>query len=130
MQTTIIGRLTADATIGNTNGKRQVVNFTIAQNDRFKKKGSDEVRKLTTFYDCAYWIGTGIAEHLRKGGLVEITGRISSKAWQNKDGELKSGLTVRVSNIKLHGKAGEPAASSTKNSLNTTAAMAGDDLPF
>ncbi|MCH5597994.1 single-stranded DNA-binding protein [Niabella ginsengisoli] len=63
---TIIGRLTANATIKELKDGRKVVTFTIAQNDRFKVKGSDEVQQLTNFYNCSYWISTGIASHLKK----------------------------------------------------------------
>lgn len=123
---TIIGRLAADATIGTTKQGRQVVNFTIVENTRFKPKNSETVKTITTFYKCAYWLSAGIAEHLRKGRLIETTGRIGSKAWQSATGKPKSELTLNVSAIKLHDK----AAASTAAEAPTVSTAKSDDLPF
>ena len=100
----MIGRLTADARVNKTKDERQVVGFTIAINDSYRPKGSSELRKLTTFVNCSYWIGTGIAPFLKKGTLVELAGRISVSAWKNMEGEPVASLNLHVANIKLHGK--------------------------
>lgn len=103
---TIIGRLTANATIKETKDGRKLVAFTIAQNERFKVKGSDEVKQVTNYFNCSYWIATGIADHLKKGILVEATGRVGLNLWNNMDGEAKASLTLHVQHIQLHGKSG------------------------
>lgn len=125
---TIIGRLTADATIATLEDGRTVVNFTIAQNDRFKVKGSDEVKQLTNYYNCAYWMGTGIASHLKRGMLVEAAGRICVNAWQGADGTAKARLTLHVQYIQLHGKA-KTAAQNTEEPAPETQSEK-EDLPF
>lgn len=124
---TVIGNVTADAKVNQTSDGRNVVNFTLALNDRFKVKGSDEVKQVTNYYSCSYWMGTGIAPHIKKGSLVEVAGRIGVNAWEDKEGKAKADLTLHVQFIRLHGKA--------KNSVATTPEMepaeaAGDDLPF
>jgi single-strand DNA-binding protein len=125
---TIIGRLTADATIATLEDGRTVVNFTIAQNDRFKVKGSAEVKQVTNYYNCAYWMGTGIAEHLKKGMLVETTGRIGVNAWQGADGTAKARLTLHVQHIHLHGKARTATANTNEPAPETQSEK--EDLPF
>ncbi len=128
----LIGRITADAKINSTKDKKQVVNFTIAINDSFKPKGSDELKKLTTFINCSYWIGTAIAPHLKKGVLVELFGRISVSAWKKVDGEAMASLNLHVSSIKLHGKP-TAATEMEKKPVSATAAPvsnATEDLPF
>ena len=67
----IIGRITKDATVSETKAGKKVVNFSIANNDTYKTKGSSEVQKITTFVNCAYWINPGMAVYLTKGTLVE-----------------------------------------------------------
>jgi single-strand DNA-binding protein len=62
----IFGRLTANAAIKQTNDGRQLVVFSIAQNNRFKVKGSGEVKQVTNYFNCSYWLGTGIAKDLKK----------------------------------------------------------------
>ena len=122
---TVVGRLTADAKTATTKDGRNVVNFTIAQNERFKVKGNDEVKQVTSYYNCAYWMGTGIATHLKKGMLIEAAGRVGVNAWQGADGNAKASLTLHVQYIQLHGKAGKPATAEEQ-----TPAEAGEDLPF
>lgn len=123
---TVVGRLTADAKITTLEDGRNVVNFTIAQNERFKTKGADNVKQITSYYNCAYWMGIGIAPYLKKGTLVEAAGRVGINAWQGADSHAKASLTLHVQYIQLHGKAGRPA-----EAADTTAEEANkEDLPF
>ena len=128
----LIGRIIADAKINSAKDKKQVVNFTIAINHSFKPKGSGELKTLTTFVSCSYWISTGIAPHLKKGVLVELFGRISVSAWKNMEGEAKANLDLHVSSIKLHGK---PAVATERENKAIPASSASvnkatEDLPF
>ena len=125
----IIGRLTADATLNTLKDERKVVNFSIAINDSYRAKGSNERTQVTTYVQCAYWVRPSIAALLTKGTLVELSGRISTDAWVNLDGEAKAALRFHVSAIKLHGR---PNRASTDNKPAPVAAGTGvtDDLPF
>ncbi len=125
---TVIGRLTADASINSTTDGRQVVNFTVATNERFKVKQTGETKELTTYFQCAYWQGTGITPFLTTGSLVEVTGRIGVNAYQTADGNIKANPTVHVQAIKLHGK--PKGLTSTEPSKNAAPVAAADDLPF
>ena len=100
----LTGRITANATVNTVKGDRKVVRFSIAINDSYKPKDSQEVKKLTTYVNCSYWMREGIARYLTKGTLVEVQGRIAVSAWLNKDGEPKGSLDFHVNGIKLHGK--------------------------
>jgi single-strand DNA-binding protein len=124
----IIGRLTRDAQINTLPNEKQVVNFSVAVNDNYRNKQGERV-ELTEYFNCAYWISTGIAQALTKGTLVELTGRVSAKVWTGKDGEPKTPLNFHTSQIKLHGggRKNNPAPSgnnvSQKNEQD-------EDLPF
>ena len=123
----ITGRITADAKISTLKDQRQVVNFSIAVNDSFKRKGAEDVTKVTTYFNCSYWLNPAIAAHLVKGQLVECNGRISANAWLNSEGEAKASLNFHVSSIKLHGK-----AAAAKQHLTDSAEITEplEDLPF
>lgn len=123
----LTGRITANATVHTTKDGRKVVHFSIAMNDSYKPKGSNEVKKLTTYVNCSYWISDAIAKYLTKGSLVEVYGRISVSAWTNKDGEAKGSLDFHVNNIKLHGK-GNAESNSIAAPSEITEPV--DDLPF
>lgn len=128
----IIGRLTRDAEVRTTSQDKQVVNFSVATNDNYRNKQGERVEQ-TTYFDCAYWISVKVATLLTKGTLVELTGRVSTRAWVGKDGEPKAGLNFHTSQIKLHGGSRRieivQATEQTDNNEFTTQGTE-DDLPF
>ncbi|MFC4213060.1 single-stranded DNA-binding protein [Pedobacter petrophilus] len=97
----IVGRLTADAVTRIVQGDKKVVVFSLAVNDSFRS--GEERREVTKFFECSYWRNEGIAEYLKKGGLVQIYGRVGVNAYIGRDGEAKGVLTFHVSEIKLFG---------------------------
>lgn len=127
---TVIGRVVNNAEIRETKDGRKLVAFTVAQNDRFKIKGSNEVKQLTNYFNCSYWLSTGIAEHLKKGILVEAVGRIGVNAWKNADGEARASLTLHVQNVQLHGKAGSVSQGMKSYETNGTESDQKEDSPF
>jgi single-strand DNA-binding protein len=128
----ITGRLTRDAEVRTTSQDKQVVNFSVATNDSYKNKQGERIEQ-TTYFDCSYWITPNVAKLLTKGTLVELTGRVSTRAWTGNDGEPKAGLNFHTSQIKLHGgsrKAETVQANDNNNKGKVTAEQTEDDLPF
>ena len=123
----ITGRLTRDAQVHTTPKDKQVVNFSVAINDSYRNKQGERIEQ-TTFFDCSYWMSSKVAAILTKGTLVELTGRVSARAWTGSDGEAHAGLNFHTSRIKLHGggnKVKDGNVSNTKQAKETE-----DDLPF
>lgn len=123
----IIGRVTKDAEVRTLSNEKQVVNFSVATNESYRNKAGERIEQ-TTYFDCAYWISSKVAEILTKGALVELTGRISTRAWAGNDGQLNAGINFHTSQIKLHlggNKRQTVQATSAIKSNNTE-----DDLPF
>src|SRR5690554_5741915 len=128
----IIGRLTRDAEVRTLSNEKQVVNFSVATNDSYKNKQGERVEQ-TTYFDCAYWISPKVATLLTKGTLVELTGRVSPRAWTDNNGEPKAGLNFHTSNIKFHGgiKRAETVQATAQSENNSIAEQGTkDDLPF
>jgi single-strand DNA-binding protein len=130
----ITARLTRDAEVRTTSQEKQVVNFSVATNDSYRNKQGERIEQ-TTYFDCSYWITPNVAKILTKGTVVELTGRVSARAWTGNDGEARAGLNFHTSNIKLHG-GGKKAEATQDNSKpqNNKAIAQGvkddDDLPF
>lgn len=121
----IIGRLTADAQVRSLSNDKQVVNFSVAVNDSYRNKQGERIEQ-TTFFDCALWNRPKVAAILKKGALVELSGRVIPRAWINKDGEAKAGLNFNTAAITLH-------SSGKKNSeqpVTNNSQAETDDLPF
>lgn len=129
----IVGRLTKDAVVNQLKDERKVVNFTVALNDYYKPKGQEKGVQTTTYVNCAYWIGTAVAEQLKKGALVELFGRPNVSAYTTMQGEARGALNLHVSGIKIHqfakGELSEAEQSkSTKKKEKEEELI--DDLPF
>ncbi|PRZ22045.1 single-stranded DNA-binding protein [Flavobacterium granuli] len=123
----IIGRLTRDAEVRRTSQEKQVVNFSVATNDSYRNKQGERIEQ-TTYFDCAYWLSAKVAQILTKGTVVELTGRVSARAWTGNDGQPHAGLNFNTSQIKLHGggKKSETVQAHAGNSNDKE----NDDLPF
>ncbi len=122
----LIGRVCKDAVVAQLKDDRKVVNFTLAVNDYYKPKNSDKGVTVTTFISCGYWISHKISEWLKKGSLVEITGRLTVNAYTDMQGEAKGTLNCHVDSIKIHQQVkGEAVKAEVKQKE-----VAIDDLPF
>jgi single-strand DNA-binding protein len=123
----ITGRVTADAQVRNVSNSKTVVNFSVAINDSYKNKAGERIEQ-TTYFDCAYWLSPKVASILTKGTVVELTGRVSARAWTGSDGQAHAGLNFNTSQIKLHGggKKSEMVQTTTGNSKDNPE----NDLPF
>lgn len=127
---TIVGRLTKDAVVNTLKDERKVINFCIAVNERFPSRKGGERVKRTSYFNCAYWRGEGVAEYLKKGTLVQVEGRVFASAYVGNDGTAKASLNCHVNNLKLHASPKEVAligrAVTERGSEETKA----DDIPF
>jgi len=129
------GRITADAVTKTVNGDKEVVNFTIAINDRYKKKGSDEYTEITTYVRCDYWLNPKIGQYLKKGTLVQLNGRIGQEVYINASGDAAGNITFNISKISILASAPKQEATAPAPQLATGKGKKGagqenDDLPF
>jgi len=104
----ITGRLVADATVRNVADDRNVTNFRLAINRRYKSNG--EQREETTYVDCTYWRTDALAPYLTKGLLVQLYGHMSTKPWVSRDGEPMASLNFHTNEITLLGASGRRSA--------------------
>lgn len=96
----ITGRLTADSTVKTIGENRQVVNFSIAINDSYKSKDGER-KEVTTYVECAFWRDANRSQWLKKGAMVQLTGRIGINAYTNRDGKAVAKLTFHVNDINI-----------------------------
>jgi single-strand DNA-binding protein len=77
-----------------------VVSFTTAVKSGFGEKAT------TTWANCTIWgkRGEAVAEYLKKGTLVGVSGEVTLREYQDKDGQKRNSLDVRVNDLTLLGK--------------------------
>lgn len=123
------GRLIGNAEVKTLKDNRQLVAFTVAINDSYKRKGNDVPVKTTLFVNCSYWQSTAVASHLTKGAIVELQGRISINAYNAGD-EAKASLQAYVNTIKIHHTKSVNEAVKVSTQEQSALPKAEDDLPF
>ena len=127
----ITGRIVKDASVFKLKENREVVNFSIAVNDSYKPKGSDEVKKIVTYIDCSYWLSAKSAQWLKKGTVVELFGRIGQNVYIGNDGQAHGSLTFHTSHIKILAFAKEQGQTPQAGiEAKTSSQKEADDLPF
>lgn len=89
------GRLTKDPELQRTPNGTAVASFTLAWSE---KRGEKE-RKL--FLPCVAWSGTAefICRHFKKGSALAVEGKLTTRQWQDKDGNNRSVIEMTVSEV-------------------------------
>ncbi|THF53029.1 single-stranded DNA-binding protein [Flavobacterium supellecticarium] len=128
----ITGRLTADVMVQTTSANKQVANFSIAENNRYKAKGSTEPVEITNYFACSYWINPNRAKKLQKGTLMQLTGRVGINTYLSNNGEAKGTLTFHVTDFKILAfpKKAQNETPSAQPNLPQEEIDSNDGLPF
>jgi single-strand DNA-binding protein len=90
----IIGHLGKDAEIKDLNNN-QLISFNVSVSESFTQNGEKQTK--TTWFDCAKWgNNTAVAQFIKKGDLIYVSGKTNNRAYQKEDGTLKviNGITV------------------------------------
>lgn len=127
---TLMGRLTADAELKNTQSGVSVVNFTIAVDRKYQPSGEE---KKANFIDCVAWRGTAefISKYFGKGQMIAIEGEIQTDSYTDKDGNNRKKTEIVVSNASFCGAKSEGGQAQNTTLPDVSFSGTGDDdLPF
>ena len=145
----LIGNLGSDPEVRYFDNGGAVAKFSIATTDSYTNKSGERVES-TEWHRIELWEGLAkVAEkYLKKGNQVYIEGRLRTDTWTDKEGQQKSGVTIRANSLTMLGGApgnsgntGEgssgynqsPQNSAPRQSDPVPPSMASsddDDLPF
>lgn len=135
----IIGYIGNDAEIREATSGNTVINFNVAHSENWKDKDGNKQSK-TIWVRCSYWINkTTIAQYLKKGTQVYVTGTPNASAYQNQQGEIIVQEGINVRHLELLGGAknqqqtnGNTNENSNKTPLDDVPVNEDetDDLPF
>ena len=104
----LMGRLTRDPEIRNTNSGKAVCSFTVAVESGYGDQ------KHTDFINCVAWNKAAefLGKYFTKGMMIIIAGRISTRTWDDQDGKRNYVTEVIASEINF----GETKKSRNENS--------------
>ena len=122
---TIAGGLGRDAEIKYLNNGDPICNFSVADS-----QGRD---KPTIWWNCTLYgkRGEALSQYLTKGQSVTVVGSVTEREWQDKEGNKRKSMDVRVSEIALQG--GRKEAEPQERAAPKPAQVEfddGSDLPF
>lgn len=97
----LIGRLTADPEIRETQNGTPVARFTIAVDRRYKQEGGQQA----DFPVCIAWNKTAafVADYFRKGKLIGIEGQLQTRSWEDNYGNRRYATEVVCNNVEFVG---------------------------
>lgn len=97
----ILGNLTRDPELRFTPNGTPVAGFGLAVNRRYQNKKSGEWVEDTSFLNVTVWfkLAENCAESLSKGDRVLVSGRLSQRGWEDKDGQKKSVVEIIASAV-------------------------------
>jgi single-strand DNA-binding protein len=86
---TVAGNLTRDPEVRFTSTGKSVASFSVASSRSFRR--GDQWEEETSFVDVTAWeaLGENVAQSLRKGDRVIVTGDFKQDEYVGKDGETK-----------------------------------------
>ncbi len=98
---TLVGNLTDDPELRFTPSGRQVANFTVAVNKRFKNNEGQWEDRLDGFFRCNCWaeMAENVSESLNKGTRIVVTGRLQQRSWEDAEGGKRSAFEVQVDEV-------------------------------
>jgi single-strand DNA-binding protein len=123
---TIVGGLGRDAELKYLNNGDPICNFSVADS-----QGRD---KGTIWWNCTLFgkRGEALSQYLTKGQSVTVVGTVAEREWQDKEGNKRKSMDVRVSEIALQGgrKDAEPQEERRAAPKPAPVEMDDQDLPF
>lgn len=92
----IMGRLTRDPELRQTNSGTPVASFTVAVDRRGKEKATD-------FIDCVAWQGTAefVRKYFTKGQRICVEGRLQIRDWTDSDGHKRRAAEVIADGVEF-----------------------------
>jgi single-strand DNA-binding protein len=142
----LIGNLGRDPELRYTPQGRPVANFSLATTERWTSK-SGEKQERTEWHKIVLWgrHAEVANQYLKKGSPCYIEGRITTRAWEDKDKNKRYTTEIEGLSLQLLGSRGSETAANTQqqpdeyfdsypdtaaDSVPAGAAGGDDDLPF
>lgn len=127
-QLIIVGNVGRDAELRYTQNGDPVLGFTVAVNETWTDRKSNEKREKTTWFQVSLFgkQAESISQYVTKGKQVMVVGTVSGRIYTDNSGQPAFSMDVRARDVRLlgsrngGGEYNEPSG----------AVESGDDIPF
>ena len=139
----LIGNLGRDPELRRTANGSSVVSFSLATTERYNDKNGER-QDRTEWHNIVAWgkLGELANQYLKKGCSAYIEGRLTTRSWDDKDGNKRYKTEIVANQIQFLGGSGDsgpstfsaPASADEKSAQNDAVlepeSIVEDDLPF
>jgi single-strand DNA-binding protein len=103
-----------------------VLSFTLANSVGFSDK------KKTNWFACSLWgkHGEAVAKYVTKGKLIWVSGELSTREYQGRDGSNKVSLEVKVNGLDFAGGKGDSDSSAPAEPAPQPPPATDEAMPF
>jgi len=122
---TIMGRLTRDPELRQTNSGTPVTSFTVAVDRRGKEKATD-------FLDCVAWNDKAefVHKYFGKGRMILVAGRLQIRDWTDKEGNKRRTAEIVANDVYFCGDRQQRGTEPQGVPDVEFEDLSDDDLPF
>lgn len=149
-QCNLIGNVGRDPEVRYFGNGEAVVNLSLACSETWKDKATGEKKEKTEWVPIVFIgnLAETAGKYLKKGSQIHVTGKFTTRKWQDKEGVDRYTSEIRVFELVMLGKApgqqdqqggGQPATTSQRPASASAAQQRpaqrapvddGDDIPF
>ena len=127
----IAGNITRDPELRSTPNGASVCSFSVAVN-RVYRDSNGEQKEEVSFIDCSAWgkLGEMIGQYAKKGSGVLVSGRLSQRTWEDKNGGGKrSRVEIVVEDFNFTGSARDNNGGTSSSRSDDASSNIPDDIP-
>lgn len=122
----LMGRLTRDPELRRTQSGIAVASFTLAVDQDYKSQNGE---RGVDFINIVAWRGTAefAEKYFEKGQMAAVSGRLSTRNYEDKNGNKRTAYEVVASNIYFGGSKSNPGSAETDTAPQTFDPLMDDD---
>ena len=117
----LMGNLTRDVEQRTTTSGQSVASFSLAVTRSWRSQDGQQ-QEQTSFINCVAWgkIGEIIAQYVKKGSPLLVSGRLDQRSYEDKDGNKRQAVEVVVEDFNfIGGSRSDSGAPSTTGSTSS-----------
>lgn len=101
----LVGNVGKDVETRHLDGGNQVSNFSLATSETYIPKGGEK-QTITEWHNIVAWnkLSEICEKYVKKGQQIYIEGSISTRSWDDKDGNKRYTTEIKATSIQLLGK--------------------------
>ncbi len=128
----LIGNVGKDPEVRHLEGGSVVARLSLATTERYRDK-SGEMQEQTEWHNIVCWrsLAERCEKYVKKGSQLFIEGRLRSRSWEDKSGQMKYTVEIVADTMQILGrKQDDSAAVNTQPNIQEIIPQDDGDLPF